>query len=730
MGVIQPLFTAAFIDPSLGKLFFIVGMVIVVIGGIRGLIWRNTHFAKYFKSLVLRGVSFLLALFLFKGPWIAVSKIINNNFEFKDFVKSTLLASNVQTEKEAEAHPRVFLAQNSENLDLASQSDIDLEALQAGVKDLNYEQCLLEHDDPMDLESTKQKAPGSAIHEDVGRYVGYAWREFKKTGVGGGLLKLLFRKNNNCFGRDHDGLLLCQHREEISKQNFEALKTLALQLSKQPLLNKALKTEKSPALQLLENLLEKEKAGEDLRDAYKALETYYQEHSILTTESSVMIPYRYIVPLNVVFNWSLQNLSSYYTDIGLIWLAVFILMLGGLGYAVVSYDSKHKQLLFLSFATVIGWAIWWAIGGGIVWYGLGLMIWSILTLIALLQEWESKEEKELNARYLRLLGLFVVYMAIQGLLNAVRIASQASEGPFAEYKSNVSQTQWITDELEYTIKTSYSFDAQDIFALQFGQYQPFMEAVAQRKDEEGVLIAGTYLQYFLKNQKNLRMDGMLTRLREEMSDFNSCRAYQRLKNEKLKYLVIDPNIGTVGRAGEGNESLFHRFFARLSADEQKIQTHGALTMLMKMAQEGYIKLIYTNNLGAKYAFELSDEELQTVYGVKSQEELLLLRSKMAVAKFFYEEEELLDGLFRIFQARIMNGQGLSDIGNILGKKLDEAKMFGILQTIFKKAPQGIKELSQDERQALTQYILLYRALRDTSGKGQEALIEVFQRSLF
>ncbi len=730
MGVIQPLFTAAFIDPSLGKLFFIVGMVIVVIGGIRGLIWRNAHFAKYFKSLVLRGVSFLLALFLFKGPWIAVAKIINNNFEFKDFVKSTLLASNFQTEKEAEAHPRVFLAQNSENLDLTNQSDIDREALQAGVKDLNYEQCLLEHDDPMDLESTKQKAPGSAIHEDVGRYVGYAWREFKKTGVGGGLLKLLFRKNNSCFGRDHDGLLLCQHRDEISKQNFEAFKTLTLQLSKQQLLNKNLKAEKSAALQLLENLLEKQKAGEDLRDAYKALETYYQEHSILTTESSVMIPYRYIVPLNVVFNWSLQNLSSYYTDIGLIWLAVFILMLGGLGYAVISYDSKHKQLLFLSFATVIGWAIWWAIGGGIVWYGLGLMIWSILTLIALLQEWESKEEKELNARYLRLLGLFVVYMAIQGLLNAVRIASQASEGPFAEYKSNVSQTQWITDELEYTIKTSYSFDAQDIFALQFGQYQPFMEAIAQRKDEEGVLIAGTYLQYFLKNQKNLRMDGMLTRLREEISDFNSCRAYQRLKNEKLKYLVIDPNIGTVGRAGEGNESLFHRFFARLSADEQKIQTHGALTMLMKMAEEGYIKLIYTNNLGAKYAFELSDEELQTVYGVKSQEELLLLRSKMAVAKFFYEEEELLDGLFRIFQARIMNGQGLSDIGNILGKKLDEAKMFGILQTIFKKAPQGIKELSQDERQALTQYILLYRALRDTSGKGQEALIEVFQRSLF
>jgi hypothetical protein len=31
--------------------------------------------------------------------------------------------------------------------------------------------------------------------------------------------------------------------------------------------------------------------------------------------------------------------------------------------------------------------------------------------------------------------------------------------------------------------------------------------------------------------------------------------------------------------------LFYRFFARLSEDEQEIQTHGAITMLVKMAQE-------------------------------------------------------------------------------------------------------------------------------------------------
>lgn len=38
MGVVQPLFTAAFITPVLGKMIFILGLVIAVIGGGRGLI--------------------------------------------------------------------------------------------------------------------------------------------------------------------------------------------------------------------------------------------------------------------------------------------------------------------------------------------------------------------------------------------------------------------------------------------------------------------------------------------------------------------------------------------------------------------------------------------------------------------------------------------------------------------------------------------------------------------
>ena len=127
-----------------------------------------------------------------------------------------------------------------------------------------------------------------------------------------------------------------------------------------------------------------------------------------------------------------------------------------------------------------------------------------------------------------------------------------------------------------------------------------MKAVENRADEDGVLVAGTYIQYFLKNQRNMLSDGLLTMLWEQFSDFNSCKSYNRLKNKHIKYLIIDPNIGTVGRVGQGNESLFHRFFAKLNSNETEILSPGAISMLAKFSQEGYLKLLFTNNIGAKY----------------------------------------------------------------------------------------------------------------------------------
>ena len=48
--------------------------------------------------------------------------------------------------------------------------------------------------------------------------------------------------------------------------------------------------------------------------------------------------------------------------------------------------------------------------------------------------------------------------------------------------------------------------------------------------------------------------------------------------------------------GEGNETLFHRFFAKLNAIDGSIEEDGTLTTLVKMYKLGYLRLLSTNNL--------------------------------------------------------------------------------------------------------------------------------------
>lgn len=87
-----------------------------------------------------------------------------------------------------------------------------------------------------------------------------------------------------------------------------------------------------------------------LRSEIVQLRQFYQSYSIKTTQDSIAIPYRYLIPMNVVFNRSLQNLSSYYTDIGFVRLLIFGLMVIAAIYFAVSNQSKK---LSLTLATLI-----------------------------------------------------------------------------------------------------------------------------------------------------------------------------------------------------------------------------------------------------------------------------------------------------------------------------------------------------------------------------------------
>lgn len=102
-----------------------------------------------------------------------------------------------------------------------------------------------------------------------------------------------------------------------------------------------------------------------MRDEIVQIRQWYQGRSIKVRENSLMMPYRYIVPWNAVFNWSLQNLSSYYTDIGFIRGIIILLQIVALIYSIATWNHR---LLVLGSVTFVGRSIWWLIAGGIVWY--------------------------------------------------------------------------------------------------------------------------------------------------------------------------------------------------------------------------------------------------------------------------------------------------------------------------------------------------------------------------
>lgn len=198
--------------------------------------------------------------------------------------------------------------------------------------------------------------------------------------------------------------------------------------------------------------------------------------------------------------------------------------------------------------------------------------------------------------------------------------------------------------------------------------------------------------------------------------------------------MIDPNILSVVM-GEGNESLMHRFFARRDPVTGRIQDDGEMTMLVRMRYDGYLDLFSTNNLGAKYAFLLSDQVLSNAFGVTSIDDLVFLRAKMGVARFFPDGQEIINFIANTFVQRIGNGQAISDVADVFGKIIDETKTLAAVQQVLNaqgnpnQVQAAIAELTQDERFVVAQYLGLYNLLRQNSPQFGEMLNQILIQSV-
>jgi hypothetical protein len=701
LSKLQILYTREFLSADAFLPLLLVGVIVLGVSIFVAMKQHKDFVARVrysFGTLLRWWVTAAIVVLVVKWPYLLIAGIQSGDLSPANFVQWILMGQRQDASS-------VLLTQSDTVDSMQAQNSIDRQQA------IDPAMCSLETLwwTDADLDKDLRTFQGwDGLSEDVGRYVGFGWKQFSSW-LGYRIARAFMPRVGGCYGWDKTAKMLCQHEDAINNFDLAILYDLVEELAK----NSVWYTLVADALggEKIESMLASNSFNPaQMRDEIVAIRQWYQARSFKTLDNSLMVPYRYIVPWNAVFNRSLQNLSSYYTDIGFVRWVLILLQIMALIYAVIVWNHR---LLLVSGITFVGWAIWWLIAGGIVWYGIGLIVWSTLAtvifLMVLFDHNKDEQEKTLSIFVVSAIGMWVV---IQLMMNLIRISSQGGAGPFAWYKMSAGMATILDENLmqQQILTIPYRWD--DVFNLQFPHYNAFINHVKDRPDEHWVSIAGTYLQYFLHNQRNLWQANIY----ELTSDGNTCKSYLRLQRDNWKYLVIDPNILSIVM-GEWNESLMHRFFARRDPVTGRIQEDGEMTMLVRMWYDGYLTLLSTNNIGAKYAFLLSDDELSAAFSINTIDELVFLRAKMGVARFFPDGQEIINFIASVFMNRLSNGQAIGDIADIFGKIIDEnATLWAVQQVLNAQGNQqqiqeAIAVLTQDERFVAAQYLGLYNLLR-------------------
>ena len=749
------------------------GLIWLISSATQIMISRKNRLWQIFKPILYRGLSIVILLFTIKGTYLTTYHLINNSFSFSTIIKGVLLSDNTSTStssntKNSYQKRIAFVADTGESDNLITSWNTTTQPMQNGwtsLPDLKPNQCTISSAwlTQDSLYTNLEEIEWGWLIEDLWRYIWFGQRVFShpKTRTTAEqnsygpfarwyhLLKVFFH-TPGCYSLNTTADKLCEN--PTAGQSVQGIQSIVNTIDTGSNQYKFLQG-------IMEDYKELSKETDPTRQSSlsweiaKRITTYVTSNVVQVTKdkqwyTSIAIPYAFLTPFNVVFNWSLQNLSSYYTDIGFIWILSFILLIAG---TISSIYNKQKELVVLHLVTLAGWIIWRFLASGIIWYAVGIIAWTTFSNALFLSQLLIKKATPISSRAWKIVvGILILAALIQTLFNLTRIASQWWSGPFVRYKwSTGKEVQFLFSAQGFWQQEviQYNYNAQDVFNLQFGHYNAFINYVKTRKDDDGVLIAGTYLQYFLDNQNNIISDGLLTNLRQWWSDENTCNLNLRLQDKKIKYLVIDPNIWSVVQ-GEGNSSLFDRFMAKIDTTTNTIIEHGTMTMLVKMIEDGYLKLINTNNMGAKYAYTLSDQELlahitsisdpqlQSYLTQSFQSDATLFRAKMAVPRFFNKEAQYYFTLIgNIFQSRLGKVDGISDMADILGKQVDSINVSKALSLV--NSSQGKvnladlnKELSNDERTVLGYYLAIQSRSKANDAKWtQEIINQLLQSSL-
>jgi len=392
--------------------------------------------------------------------------------------------------------------------------------------------------------------------------------------------------------------------------------------------------------------------------------------------TNVHIPYDYLIPFTVTFNWYLQNKTSYYTDIGIIWLILWFILIISLFYSIFllvksfiqkDEDTKKYSLLLFSFslASLVGWWIWYFVAAWIVWYNIWGIIWLILVSIIFVSK--------LKDRFF-LIYVLIFFSILSIILNLFRIATQWWEGIYIWYRSSVwkkmnyvMENNWFKPKKE--IKIPYV--KEDVFNLQFPQYRIPIRWFNEREKDEIWLIGGTYIKYFIKNQNKIKDDQFLLYLRKLSSDNNLDKFYERLKDKKVTDILLDPNITSVVM-WKWNIELWYRYFGKVDSNWNFVEKW-VLPKLVDLAEKWKLDFITSNNLWIKYALTYKDEELAKILNISDLDKVRKIKYELIVLNYlrkniWYDYPSLADK---------MENEWINAYTTIVKHRLDGLKYYSI-----------------------------------------------------
>jgi hypothetical protein len=248
------------------------------------------------------------------------------------------------------------------------------------------------------------------------------------------------------------------------------------------------------------------------------------------------------------------------------------------------------------------------------------------------------------------------------------------------------------------------------------------------------MVWGTYLPYFIKAQEKLLVDWFLGNLQEWLSDWNTCRSYLRVKDKWFNYIVIDPNIATVVM-WDGNKSLMDRFFGQLNESWDKVLSYGAVTMISKMVNDWYLKWMYSNNIGAWYAYRLSNDEFKQAFGITTDEQLTIMRSKVAMARFFPEWNALLTKVGAILNQRIVEWKWVEELSDLLWKDIETQTLTNAIQDYMKTKnttalAQVVPTLNNDQKLVLSNYLSILSVAQTNPDEYNKIIMNLMQQSIW